>query len=483
MSLLRIIRILGWLLVVLAGTMTVPVLVSLLYGDGDTPVLLAAQGITLALGALLALPRPFRKAGGELTVRDGFVVVTIGWLLMSVCGALPFWFSGHVPSFLDSLFESVSGFTTTGASILPRPSVLPHGIGYWRMFMQWIGGLGIVLFGLAILPMLGVGGMHLFKAETTGPSTEKLTPRLKDTAKLLWLIYLVFTVAQTLLLMALGMDLYHASGHAYTTMASGGFSPHDTSLAFYDSAAIHLVVSFFMFCAGVNFTLFYRLYRRRVREVWQDGELRLYTAITAGAILVFTVSQVVWRDVPLFTAWVRAVFQTTSILSTTGYATDDYNLWPSLARMTVIFLLAIGGMAGSTAGGVKVIRISVLISLARQSLRKLLHPRAVMPVRVGERAIPQDMVLGIGGFMVLFVGIVFVSTMTLTGCGHSIETAISATLTCFANAGPGLDEVGPMANFSTIHPLGKSVLIAVMLLGRLEITTVFVIFGSGFWRK
>jgi trk system potassium uptake protein TrkH len=224
-SLDRIIRILGWLLVMLAATQLVPLAVSLIYRDGDTGILLAAQGITLALGLGLALPRRFRKARGELTVRDGFVVVTFGWVLMSLCGALPFWFSGHVPSFLDALFESVSGFTTTGASILAKPSVLPHGIAYWRMFMQWIGGLGIVLFGLAILPMLGVGGMHLFKAETPGPSAEKLTPRLKDTALILWRIYLTLTLALTLLLWLQGMDLYHASGHAFTTMASGGIQP------------------------------------------------------------------------------------------------------------------------------------------------------------------------------------------------------------------------------------------------------------------
>ncbi|MCA9783736.1 MAG: TrkH family potassium uptake protein [Candidatus Cloacimonetes bacterium] len=483
MSVARIIRILGWLLIVLAVTMTVPLLVSLIYRDGDTGVLLAAQASTAALGMLLALPRKFRKAGGELTVRDGFVVVSFGWILMSLCGALPFWYSGQFPGFLDSLFESVSGFTTTGSTILAHPSALTHGVAYWRMFMQWIGGLGIVLFGLAILPMLGVGGMHLYKAETPGPSAEKLTPRLKDTAKILWLIYLVLTAAETLLLWILGMDLYHASGHAFTTLASGGFSPHDLSLAYYDSAAIHLVVAFFMFCAGTNFTLFYRMYRGRFREVWKDGELKLYLAITLGAAAVFTMMQILDRGVPFFTAAVRAIFQTTSLLTTTGFSTDDFNLWHPLSRMLILGLLVVGGMAGSTAGGLKVVRLSVLISLARQTLRKLLHPRAVVLVRVGERAIPENLVLGIAGFLVLFLGMATISMITLAACGLNIESAISATFACLSNVGPGLDQVGPMSNFAAIHPVGKSMLILMMLFGRLEILTVFVIFSVGFWRK
>lgn len=479
----RISYVLGWIQVFLAGGMMLPFLISFLYMDGDSTGLLSAMLVTAASGGLAAwVSRGHGR--GELTIREGFAVVTFGWLFMSFFGALPFLFSGTIASPIDAWFESMSGFTTTGASILTSPQSLPHGVAFWRCFMQWIGGLGIVLFGLAILPMLGVGGMHLFKAETPGPSSEKITPRLRDTAKILWIIYVVLTAAEALLLWVSGMSFYDAWAHSFTTMATGGFSTYDASIGHFQSPLIDLIITFFMFCAGINFALYFKAVRGGgIKAILNDTEWRYYAKIAGGSALVFWLALVLWQDRGIGSALVDSLFQTVSILTTTGFATDDFNLWHPIGRVGLLFLMVVGGMAGSTGGGVKVVRMKILVSHARKSLRRMIQPQGVLLVRMGGRGVPPELVSSITGFIVLFLILLVGGTLTLALLGHDLEVGLTASLACLSNIGPGLGEVGPAGNFAAIHPLGKLMLSMLMLLGRLEIYTVLVMFSMHFWRK
>jgi trk system potassium uptake protein len=479
----RISYVLAWILVFLAGGMLLPFFVSLLYSDGDSMALLYSVICSAFVGAAVAYMTR-KQSSGELTVREGFVVVTLGWVLISIFGALPFAFSGCITNPVDALFESMSGFTTTGASILVSPQDLPHGIAFWRCFMQWIGGLGIVLFGLAILPMLGVGGMHLFKAETPGPSSEKITPRLKDTAKILWLIYVGLTTIEALLLWLGPLNFFDAWAHSFTTMATGGFSTYNASVGYWDSAYVHLVISLFMFMAGINFALYFRaLQGKSLKEIFNDSEWQTYSRITLAAVLIFTVLLVLNNGRDWIEALVSSIFQTTSIMTTTGFATDDFNGWHSLARVVLIALMLIGGMAGSTGGGMKVVRVKIMFSHARLCLRKMIQPRALTLVMLGGKSVSQDLVMNITGFLVLFLMGIATGTLVLTACGHDFELSVTATIACLSNIGPGLGEVGPAGNFAGIHTIGKVVLTALMLLGRLEIYTVLAIFSRHFWKK
>ena len=479
----RVAFVLGWILVMLAGALLLPLGVALLHGDGDAGALaLSALLTALAGGAGVLAARG--RGRGEPTIREGFAVVSLAWVLLAVFGALPFHYSGHFGSFVDSLFESMSGFTTTGASILVSPQDLPRGIGLWRCFMQWIGGLGIVLFGLAILPMLGAGGMHLFKAEIPGPTSEKITPRLKDTAKSLWIIYAALTALEALLLWAGGMTFYDAWAHSFTTMATGGFSTKNASIGFYDSATIDLVVTLFMFLAGINFALYYHaVSRRSPAPIWKDSEWRLYAGIAGSAALVFFGLLWLHDGQAPGGALVDSLFQTASILTTTGFATADFDLWHPLARVGLLGLMLVGGMAGSTGGGMKVVRVGVLFSHARQSLRKMIQPRSVTVVRAGRKGVPVDLLQLILGFAVLYALLLVAGTVILSACGHGFEMSFSASLACLSNIGPGLGEVGPAGNFAGVHAVGKVALTALMLLGRLEVYTVLVLFSRHFWKK
>jgi trk system potassium uptake protein TrkH len=479
----RVTYVLGWIQVFLAGGMLLPLLISLLYLDGDTSGLLLATLVTAAAGGLAAF-KTRSNGSGELTIREGFAVVTLGWLLISFFGSLPFLFSGQIPSMIDAWFESMSGFTTTGASILVSPQDLPHGVAFWRCFMQWIGGLGIVLFGLAILPMLGVGGMHLFKAETPGPSSEKITPRLKDTAKILWIIYLVLTATEALLLWISGMTFYDAWAHSFTTMATGGFSTYNASIGQFSSPVIHLIVTLFMFLAGINFALYFKVAQGGgLKAIWNDTEWRYYAGIASAAALVFWIALMLKDGAFSAMRLVDSMFQTASILTTTGFATDDFNVWPPVARVGLLLLMIVGGMAGSTGGGMKVVRLKILVSHARQSLRRMIQPHGVLLVRMGGRGVTPELVSNITGFLVLFAVLWLGGTLFLALLGHDLEVALSGTLACLSNIGPGLGEVGPAGNFAGIHPLGKLMLSILMLLGRLEIYTVLVMLSLHFWKK
>jgi trk system potassium uptake protein len=479
----RIALVLGWILLFLAGMQLLPLGVALLHREGDAG-LLALSALVAALVGGLAVLLSRGRGRGEPTIREGFAVVSFAWVLMALFGALPFGASGHFDSWIDALFESMSGFTTTGASVLASPEDLPAGIGFWRCFIQWIGGLGIVLFGLAILPLLGAGGLHLFKAEAPGPTSEKITPRLKDTAKLLWILYASLTALEALLLWAFGMSFHDAWAHSFTTMATGGFSTRNASIGHFDSTAIHLTVTLFMFLGGVNFVLYFRaLTRRDPGEIWRDAEWRSYAGIAAGAALLLGGLLALEQGRLDASDWVAGLFQSVSIMTTTGFTTANYDSWHPLAHVVLLGLMLVGGMAGSTSGGMKVVRIRVLFSHARQSLRKMIQPRAVTVVRVGSKGVAPELVTLILGFSVVFAGLLALGTAIVAASGHDFEVALSASLSCLSNIGPGMGEIGPNGNYGEFHDTAKLLLTALMLLGRLELFTVLVLFSRHFWKK
>jgi len=480
----RIALVLGWILLVLAGLQLLPVAVSWVYRNGDSWAMVAGVWLTaLAGGALVLAGR--RRGRGELRVGEGYAIVVLGWLGTAFFGALPFHFSGEFPGFVDCFFESMSGVTTTGSSILPDPGALTHGVAFWRCFIQWIGGLGIVLFGLTLLPLAGVGGMHLFRAEGTGLSAEKFTPRLRSTAKALWSIYLALTLAETALLMACGLNLFEALCHAFTTMATGGFSTRTASAGAFGVPA-QLTMTVFMLLAGVNFALYHRLLARG-RSAWRsvlaDDELRLYAGLYAAATLAVAVALVLQRERGVLDALQSAAFQVASLLTATGYASEDFALWPAFCHTLLLMVIIVGGMAGSTAGGLKVVRLKVLLSSVRASLRRELRPALVSVVRLGGRVLQEPVVSAVGAFAAVYLACALLGTLVLTAQGATVLEGFSASVTCLSNAGPGFERVGPAAHFGWLGDAGKGTLIVLMLAGRLEFFTLLAVFSRQAWKR
>jgi trk system potassium uptake protein TrkH len=484
MNLLRIARVLGWVLVSLGVLMLLPLLVSLAYpGEGDKTALAGSVLITVGTGAL-ALLAARRRGTGELGSRESFVAVTFSWVLMAVFGTLPFLLSGQIPHFVDALFESMSGFTTTGASILSHPEGLSHGVGMWRCFTHWIGGLGIVLFTLILLPMLGSGGLSLFRAEATGPIAEKLTPRLKDTARILYVIYIALTVACALLLWAFGMDFYDSWAHSFGTIATGGFSTKDTSIAWYTSPAIHIIITAFMVLSGINFALYYQLVRKKDwRTVWGDHDLRLYLGLFFSFVLLIALALVTQQGVGWGRALLGSAFQVGSLMTCTGFATENFDLWPSFTRMALVGLMVVGGMAGSTAGGIKTVRFGMLLAMLRQSLRRTFQPAAIAPVRFNRRVVSPELLLDVMACVAFYFAVWGTSALVLAWMGSPFDEAAAGVVACLSNAGPGLGRLGPMGNFSCLSDAGTVLLTVVMLLGRLEFLTILVLFSRHFWRR
>lgn len=476
-----VISILGFLVFVVGVFMLLAIPFSLYYSGDDIPAFLISSGICLITGAAVWLL--FRKHSSDLKVRDGFAIVTFGWVAMSLFGSLPFMIHGSIPSFTDAFFETASGFTTTGASIMTDIEKHPHGILFWRSMTQWIGGMGIIVLSLAILPILGVGGMQLYKAEAPGPTVDKLKPRIGETAKALWSVYILFTFLQVLLLMIGGMNLFDALAHSFTTMATGGFSTKNASIAHYNSAYIDIVVTVFMFAAGVNFALHFRAVNGNVKNYFKNSEFLFYLTLTflaiglASAILFFH-----GNYTSVFDSIRYAAFQVVSILTTTGFATANYIHWPIAIQFLLFLLMFIGGSAGSTAGGIKVMRILILLRNGAAEFRKLLHPKAIVPVRFNDRAVSPEIISNILAFFVLFIVTFVVGTIIMTTLGLDKVTAMGAVIASLSNIGPGLGEVGPAANYAHIPILGKWVLSICMIIGRLELFTVLVIFTRVYWR-
>jgi len=483
MNIPLVLHILGALLVFLAGALLFPAGFALWYRDGALLPLLESAAISLLIGLALTFATRGSRSNREPAIRDGFAIVTFGWLIFALFGAIPFTLSGGIPSYLDAVFETMSGFTTTGATILANVEALPKSLLFWRATTHWLGGMGIIVLSLAILPMLGVGGMQLFKAEVPGPTADRLKPRIRDTAKLLWGVYVVLTAAETALLMYGGMDFFDATCHSFATMATGGFSTKNASLAAYDSAYLDAIVTLFMFLAGINFSLHYHALRGRLENFLHNEEFLFYLGLTCSVTLMLVVLNQGAVYASLVDNLRYSAFQAVSILTTTGFGTADYEGWPVLSQYLLVLLMFIGGCAGSTGGGMKVARILLLFKHARVQLSRLIHPRAVLLVKLGRTPVDRDVMAAILGFFALFMGVFVVASCLLAATGVDLITAGAAVIATLSNIGPGLGQVGPTDNYAHLPQLAKGILVLCMLMGRLELYTVLVLLLPSFWRR
>jgi len=475
-------NILGLLLVFNGSFMLLCLPVSFFYENNAWQALLTASGISALTGGITWLMTR-KQENRELRGKDGYLVVTMGWLLMSFFGSLPYVFSGAIPTYPDAFFESISGFTTTGATILTDIEALPRDMLFWRSLTQWIGGMGIIVLAVAILPILGIGGMQLFVAEAPGVTPDKLKPRIQDTAKRLWLIYISLTLLETVLLMFGGMNLYDAINHGLTTMASGGFSPKKTSIAFYDSAYLQYLITLFMFLAGTSFALTYFAIKGSFDKVWQNEEFRYYIFSVLIIAAITTLGIYLTTEHGLERSFRDAIFQVVSIITTTGYITADYTAWSPGLTVVFFLLMFVGGAAGSTAGGVKIIRHVVLLKNSILEMKRQVHPSAIIPVRINGKAVTQDITFNVLAFFIIYITIFAVGSVAMALIGVDFLTAVGSVAASLGNVGPGLGTVGPVGNFAGIPAGGKWLLTFLMLLGRLELFTVLILLTPYFWNR
>jgi len=477
-----ILNIIGILIFFFGLTMMIPLLTGLYYRDQSLIPLLKSMGITVTVG--LGFYFIFKSEKAEvISQSEGMAIVAIGWTAVGLFGALPFYFASGFASFVDAVFESVSGVTTTGSSILTNIEAVSKGILFWRSFIQWLGGMGIIVLSVGILPFLGVGGMQLYKAEVPSPVPDKLKPRIRDTAMILWKVYALISLAQIVLLLLGGMSLYDAVCHTFTTMPTGGFSTKNASIAHYDSVYFDCVFIFFMLMAGINFSLHYQLLKGKPLIFWQDAECRFFLGTVLFLTLVVSINLFGSVYTTIGKALRYGAFQVVSIITTTGYATADFERWPAMSQLILLLCMFIGASAGSTGGGMKCLRIMLCFKYCYRELFCLIHPRAVTPIKIGGKAVPDDVMRSVVGFLALYMGLFALSAIALAGLGVDIITSISAVAACIGNIGPGLGLVGPVENFAQIPYLGKWLLIWCMLLGRLEIFTVIILVVPEFWRK
>ncbi len=484
MQFAAVLRLMGLLLILFSSSLLPPLAVSLVYGDGASMAFAEAFGITLIIGTALWLPVSDRRR--DIRTRDGFIIVTLFWTLLALFGALPFLFSGQPRvGVTDAFFESMSGLTTTGATVLSGIDELPASIRYYRQQLQWLGGMGIVVLAVAVMPMLGVGGMQLYRAETPGPiKNNKLTPRIAETAKALWYLYVGLTAACAGAYWLAGMSLFDAIGHSFSTIAIGGFSTHDLSFAYFDDPTIEGIAIVFMVLAGLNFSLHFHCWRARsVRPYLADAEAKTYFAIILVTVLlsvvVLTAMQAYeqgWRQ-----ALRHGVFQAVSIATTTGFTTSGYHWWPLSLPVLLLSASFIGGCAGSTAGGMKVIRALLLYKQGMREIFRLVHPEALWPVKIGRKPMGDEVISAVWAFFFLYVASFVVLSLALGATGADLVTAYSAVAACLNNLGPGLGAVS--LDYADVSPTGKWVLSFAMLLGRLELFTLLVLFTRTFWRN
>ena len=479
MSLRRVINVVCLLQVFVALAMFLTALVALLYAEGDFWGIFFSGMITFFVAGAIYQLTSFE---GDITAREGFAMVTLAWTATAAFGALPYLLTGTLASPVAAFFEAMSGFTTTGATVFSDVEALPHGVLFWRSLTQWLGGMGIIVLVIAILPFLGVGGMQLFRAEVPGPTPERLRPRITQTAKLLWLVYVGLTASQALLYLLGGMTLFDAVSHSFTTLATGGFSTKNASLAAFDSGYIQWVTIIFMYLAGVNFTLHFRAATGRPVYA-RDQEWRFFTYLVLGAgLLIAAVSFASDASVGLEKALRDGLFQATAITTTTGFVSADYELWLPGAQMTLFVLFFVGGMAGSTGGGVKAMRVLLLLKQTGNELRKHLHPRAVLVTRIGATPVKPEVLANVTGFVILYLLFCLVGAMILALMGMDLLTAIGASIATVGNVGPGFGDVGATDNYGWMSSPALAVLSFFMLVGRLEIFTVLLLFHPDTWK-
>ncbi|UKN02438.1 TrkH family potassium uptake protein [Paracrocinitomix mangrovi] len=469
--------------IIMMGVLMLPaVATAAYYGESDLEALCFSFVITLGSGGLLSfLTRKSKDA--EIKKRDGYLIVTLSWVSMAIFATLPYLLSGAIPSISNAFFESMSGLTTTGATILDDIESKSHGILLWRSMTQWIGGMGIIVLTIAILPLLGIGGMELFVAEAPGPTKDKIHPRIKETAKRLWAIYLLMTITETVILMFCGMSFYDAINHSLTTTSTGGFSTKQDSIAAFNSPVIEMVIVFFMFLAGTNFTLIYFGFKGKFRQFLNNDEFKYYLGAVIGLIAVITPIVYFEADLSFGRSLRDTTFQVVSMITTTGYATADYTSWGPLATFIFFLLLFSGASAGSTSGGIKIVRIVTLMKNGFLEFKKRLHPNAVIPVNLNKQTIPPHIIYNLLAFIFLYLFIFTVGAIVMTALGESFDVALSSVATSLGNVGPGIAEVGPANTFSHISDPGKWVLSFLMLFGRLELFTVALLFTPYYWRR
>ena len=453
---------------------------SLIYAEAILGRMILAGLITLVIGAAIDLLIK-DKNNMDINYRECFAVVTFGWLAASLFGTLPYLLTGYVPSFADALFETVSGFTTTGASIFSDVEVLPKGLLFWRALTNWLGGMGIMALFVAIIANVGVRANQIFRAEVPGPVSDKISPRIRETAKLLWITYLVMSGILIILLCLFGMDLFDSICHTFATMATGGFSTKNSSLAYYNPLIQWTVIAF-MFLAGANFTLHFLAFRNRsLKGYLANAEFKLYTFI------ILIASAIIFIGIAQYPGWEeslrQSVFQVVSIITTTGFATADYNFWSPGSQVILLALMLVGGCAGSTAGNIKVSRYIILLEHAKVEIKQMIHPKSVWPVRYGGKPLNQALVVNVLQFFFIYIMIVAVGIIILSIFGLDLMSSISASLSCMGNIGPGFNLVGPVQNYGHLPDISKYVLSVLMFIGRLEIYPVFILFSSLFWEE
>ena len=478
-----ILRILGILLILFSFTMIPPLVISLIYNDGSLIPFILAFFIILSIGLLLWFPVKNNK--NDLRLRDGFFVVVLFWVGLGVTGSIPLLLS-DIPdlTLTNAIFESISGLTTTGATIIVGIDNLPKSVLFYRQELQWLGGMGIIVLAVAILPMLGIGGMQLYRAETPGPVKDtKLTPRITETAKSLWYIYLTMTIVCAILYFIAGMDIFDAIAHSFSTVSIGGFSTHDQSIGYFDNGLIEIVAIFFMLIAGINFSLHFLSFRNiNVKSYFHDAELRAYLKILLVICTICTIYNLIDGNYDSYKLLIReSVFQSVSIATTTGFTTTEFQNWPGFIPLLLILSCFIGACAGSTGGGIKVIRVLLLFKQGVREIKRLIHPNAIFTIKVGDKPIPDRIIEAVWGFLAVYVVIFVILLLALTATNIDFVTAFSALSACINNLGPGLGDVSQ--NYFYINNPAKWILCFAMLLGRLEIFTLLVLFSPAFWRR
>lgn len=457
----------------------IPLAVALCYGESPYPFL-----ITILISSMISLFLIKLKGGkNDMYAKEGAITVGVAWIVISLIGSLPFYISGSIPSFVDAFFETVSGFTTTGATLLTEVEHLPKGILFWRSFTHWIGGMGVLIFMLALIPSLSSNTIHLLRAEAPGPEPGKIVPKIRETAKILYIIYFVLTLIQTILLMAAGLSFYDAVIHALGTAGTGGFSNMNSSVASFNNPAVEWIITIFMIIFGVNFSLYYQIIRGNIKNVLRNEELRYYLLIIVFSIAVITMNIYSISGNNLSKAIRDSSFQVASIVTSTGFATADFNLWPTVSKMLIVFLMLIGAMAGSTGGGIKTIRIVIILKAIKREINKILHPKQIKSVKIDGKTVKEETISGVFLFIAAYIIIAVIAMFIISFDGFDMITTSTSVITALSNIGPGLEVVGPTGNFSAFSGLSKIVLSFCMLAGRLEIYPMLVLFSPSIWKK
>ena len=464
-----------------AALLLVPVLVAVIYQEKCGIVFLIPIVILCLLFWVAGRKRPEH---GQIYGKEGMVIVALAWILWSLFGAMPFTLSGYIPSYVDAFFETVSGFTTTGSSIIPDVEVLPHCLLFWRSFTHWIGGMGILVFAIALMPSLGISGQNIAVTEAPGPIMDKTSAQMSKTAKTLYIMYLIFTVLEVILLLFGGMSLFDALVHTFGSVGTGGFSSYNDSVAHFNSTYIEVVIMVFMVLCGVNFNLYYLAFKDGISQLFKDSEFRFYLLIFGvSALMIATVLFVTGKNDSIGGAAVDAAFQTASILTTTGYMSSDYEVWPFICQMILFFLMIVGGCSSSTSGGLKAIRILIISKLIRRGISLRLHPNVIETVKLDGKTLQGDTVSSIANHFFLYILMVFAGTFLISFENESLITSLSSVVTCLGNVGPGFGSIGPTENFAHLTLFSKGILSVYMLAGRLELYPLFILLTPRFWNQ